>query len=269
MQENCTPQPQKRTLLTFFPATQSSGNPSPQLTPTMPTATTTPMTEQAVVPAELPLPPLAYPKVLPFGIKDANHLQWAYPLLRHGHEKTAWRQVDGLGLESVDLLCTGEGSYDSMGCIAPCSPRASVRGNIVLHLWMFEAIEHDKGVQRWKLGFDTLCIRADGHRREKRTVRQELARSIHRCQHLMNKCAQSKALILAVADDDKSLQQRHVARLIGAGHSLSAVMANMSNTFKIRTYTKKEKDIAGLAALGVGGCQSCQPRRHLTIVCEP
>ena len=27
------------------------------------------------------------PKVLPFGIKDANHLRRPYPLLRHGHEK--------------------------------------------------------------------------------------------------------------------------------------------------------------------------------------
>ena len=69
----------------------------------------------------------------------------------------------------------------------------------------------------------------------------------------MKKCAKSKALILVVADDD-----RRVARLIGAGHSSSAVMANMSEAFKIRTYTKKEKAIAGLAALGVGGCEFLQ-----------
>ena len=53
-----------------------------------------------------------------------------------------------------------------------------------------------------------MCIRADGHRREKRTVSQKLPRSIHQCQHLMNKYAESKALILAVADDDQPLLQR-------------------------------------------------------------
>ena len=71
----------------------------------------------------------------------------------------------------------------------------------------------------------------------------------------MNKCAESKALILAVADDDRPLLQRRVARLIGAGHSPSAVMADMSKAFKSRTYTEKEKAIAGIAALGVGGCE--------------
>ena len=255
MQENRPLQPRERTLLTFFPAKRSSGNPSPQSTPTMLTATSTPITEQSVVPTELPLPPPPCPKVLPFGIKDANHLHRAYPLLRHGHEKASWRLVDGLGLESVDPPCIGEGSYDSTGCIVPCSPCASVRGSVVLHRWMVEAREPDKGVQHWKLGFEALCIRADGHRREKRTVSQKLARSIHRCQHLMNKYAESKALILAVAYDDRPLLQRRVARLIGAGHSPSAVMADMSKAFKIRTYTEKEKAIAGLAALGVGGCE--------------
>ena len=126
MQENRTPQPQEHTLLTFFPAKQSSGNPSPQSTPTMPTATTTPMMEESVVPATLPLPPPPCPKVLSFGIKGANDLRRAYPLLCHGHEKAAWCVVDGLGLESVDPPCTGEGPYDSMGCIVPCSP--CVRG---------------------------------------------------------------------------------------------------------------------------------------------
>ena len=71
----------------------------------------------------------------------------------------------------------------------------------------------------------------------------------------MNKCAESKALILAVADDDRPLPQRRVARLIGAGHSPSAFMADISKAFKIRTYTEKEKAIARLAALGVGGCE--------------
>ena len=75
--------------------------------------------------------------------------------------------VDGLGLESVDPPCTGEGSIDSTGCIVPCSPCAGVRGSVVLHRWMVEAREPDKGVQHWKLGFEALCIRADGHCLEK------------------------------------------------------------------------------------------------------
>ena len=158
-------------------------------------------------------------------------------------------------MELADPPYTGEGSYDSMGCIGPCSPCASVRGSVVLHRCMVEAREQDKGVQHWKLGFEALCIRADGHHREKRTVSQKLARSIHRCQHLMNKCAEWKALTLAVADNDRPLLQRCVARLIGAGHSPSAVMADMSKAFKIRTCTEKEKAIARLAALGVGGCE--------------
>ena len=195
MQENRPLQPRERTVLTFFSAKQSSGNPSPLSTPTMPTATSTPITEQSVVHAELPLPPPSCPKVLPFGIKDANHLRRAYPLLRHRHEKASWRLVDGLGLESVDPPCTGKGSYDSTGCIVPCSPCAGVRGSVVLHRWMVEARERDNDVQHWKLGFEALCIRADGHHREKRTVSQKLARCIHRRQHLMNKCAESKALI--------------------------------------------------------------------------
>ena len=57
MQENRPLQPRERTLLTFFPAKRSSGNPSPQSTPTMPTATSNPIPEQSVVPAVLPLPP--------------------------------------------------------------------------------------------------------------------------------------------------------------------------------------------------------------------
>ena len=68
----------------------------------------------------------------------------------------------------------------------------------------------------------------------------------------MIRCAQSQALILAVADDDQPLLQRRLARLIGGGHSPSAIMADMSEAFKIRMYTEKEKAIAGLAALGVG-----------------
>ena len=46
-----------------------------------------------------------------------------------------------------------------------------------------------------------------------------------------------------------------MARLIGDGHFPSGVMAGMSRAFKIRTYNEKEKAIAGLAALGVGGCE--------------
>ena len=57
MQENRPLQPREHTLLTFLVAKRSSGNPSPQLTPTMPTSTSTPITEQSVLPAELPLPP--------------------------------------------------------------------------------------------------------------------------------------------------------------------------------------------------------------------
>ena len=43
----------------------------------------------------------------------------------------SWRLVDGLGLESVDPPCTGEGSFDSTGCIVPCSPCGGVRGSVV------------------------------------------------------------------------------------------------------------------------------------------
>ena len=56
------------------------------------------------------------PKVVLFGIKDANHLRREYPLLPHRREKATRRLVDGLGLESVDLPCTDEGSYDSTCC---------------------------------------------------------------------------------------------------------------------------------------------------------
>ena len=149
MQENHPLQPREHTLLTLFPVKRSSGNPGPQLTPTMPMATATPITEQSVVPTELPLPPPPCPKVVPFGIKDANHLRRAYPLLRHGHDKASWRLVDGLGLESADPPCTGEGCYDSTGCLVPCSPCAGVTGTVVLHRWMVEAREPDKGVQHW------------------------------------------------------------------------------------------------------------------------
>ena len=89
-------QPRERTLLTFFPAKRSSGNPSPQSTPTMPTATSTPIPKQSVVPTELPLPPPPCPKVLPFGIKDVNHLRRAYPLwlgLGIGRPAVYWRRI--------------------------------------------------------------------------------------------------------------------------------------------------------------------------------
>ena len=71
----------------------------------------------------------------------------------------------------------------------------------------------------------------------------------------MNKYPEWKALILAVVDDDRPLLQRRVARLIGAGHSPSVVMEDMSKAFKITTDNEKEKAIAGLDALGVGGCE--------------
>ena len=122
----------------------------------------------------------------------------------------------------------------------------------MLHRWMVEAREPNKGVQHWRLGLEALYIWANGHRCERSPVSEKRARSIHQCQHLMNTCAELKALILAVADDDRPLR---VARLIGAGPSPSAVMADMSKALKIRTYTEKEKAIAGLAALGVGGCE--------------
>ena len=80
------------TLQAPMPPSISSDS-SAQSTPTMPIATSTPITEQSVVPAEFPLPPPPCPKVLQFGIKDANHLRRAYPLLRHGHEKASWRPV--------------------------------------------------------------------------------------------------------------------------------------------------------------------------------
>ena len=87
MQEILPLQPLEHTLLIFFPAKRSSGDLSPQSTPSMPMATPTPITEQSVVPANLPLPTPPCPKVVPFGIQDANDLRWAYPLLGHGHEK--------------------------------------------------------------------------------------------------------------------------------------------------------------------------------------
>ena len=124
-------------------------------------------------------------------------LTQAYPLLRHGNEKAAWRLVDCFGCEVADSPSKGEGSFDFMGCIVPCSPYA------VLHRCMVKARHPDKGVQHWKLRFGAWCIQADDHLREKRTVSQKLARSIHRYQHLMNGCAESKASLLAVADDDR------------------------------------------------------------------
>ena len=39
-------------------------------------------------------------------------------------------------------------------------------------------------------------------------------------------------------------------------------MADMAKAFKIRTYTEKEKAIAGLAALGVGGCDFLKVASH-------
>ena len=142
-----------------------------------------------------------------------------------------------------------------MGCIVPCSPFAGVRRSVVLHRQMVEAGERDRSVQHWKFGLEAFCIRADGHRREKRTVSKKVICSILRCQHLMNKCAESKELIIAVADDDRPLLRRHVARLIGAKHSPSAILVGMSKAFKMRPFTGKEKAVAEVAALAVSGCE--------------
>ena len=139
MQENRPPQPRERSLVTFFWATLLSCNPSPQSTPTMPSMPMDSMAQQSIWPTNLPLPPPLCPKVLPSGIKDAHHLHHANALLRHTHEKATWHLVDGLGLESVDHPCRGEGPYDSMGCMVPCSPCGGVRESVVLHRWMVEA----------------------------------------------------------------------------------------------------------------------------------
>ena len=77
MQKNRPLQPREHTLLTFFSAKRYSGYPSPQSAPTMPTSTSTPITEQSVVPAELPLPPPL--------VRKCCHLESKMPTIYAGH----------------------------------------------------------------------------------------------------------------------------------------------------------------------------------------
>ena len=105
MQQNHTPQPREHTLLTFFPAKQSNGNPRQQYAPTMPSATTTPMTKESVVPTELPLPPPPCPKVVPFGIKDGNCSRRAYPRVQGIQNQKLIAQCH-LEPHNKDVFCT-------------------------------------------------------------------------------------------------------------------------------------------------------------------
>ena len=73
------------------------------------------------------------------------------------------------------------------------------------------------------------------------------------CQTLVQKCDAHKALILAIGQDKRPLASRRAARLIAAGQSAAAVLEDMSKAIQVKLYSKDDRDLACLAAIGIGG----------------
>ena len=73
------------------------------------------------------------------------------------------------------------------------------------------------------------------------------------CQTLVQKCDAHKALILAIGQDKRPLASRRAARLIAAGQSAAAVLEDMSKAIQVKLCSKDDRDLACLAAIGIGG----------------
>ena len=86
------------------------------------------------------------------------------------------------------------------------------------------------------------------------------------CQTLVQKCDAHKALILAIGQDKRPLASRRAARLIAAGQSAAAVLEDVSKAIQVKLYSKDERDLACLAAIGIGGSRllcALNRARHL------
>ena len=70
------------------------------------------------------------------------------------------------------------------------------------------------------------------------------------CQTLVQKCDAHKTLILAIGQEKRPLASRRDARLIATRQSAAAVLEDMSRAIQVKLYSKDDRDLACLAAIG-------------------
>ena len=190
---------------------------------------------------------------LPLGVPSSIALRGRFPLMRHSHEKVHWIYVDGVGCFLRDPPCKGEAQVDDNGHLMPCTPCEALPRDPTMFKWMREERTTDSSTEHWKVGFLKLSERAPGHLAEKRVVVRELRRVSDVCQTLVQKRDAHKALILAIGQEKRPLASRRAARLIAAGPSAAAVLEDMSKAIQVKLYSKDDRDLPCLAAIGIGG----------------
>ena len=200
------------------------------------------------------------------GVPSPIALRGCYPLMRHSHKKVHWIYVDGVGRFSRDPPCKGEAQVHDNGHLMPCTPCEALPWDPTMCKWMREERIADSSAEHWKLGFLKLSECAAGRRAEKRAVVRELRRVSNVCQTLVQKCDAHKALILAVVQDKRPLASRRAACLTAAKQSAVAVLEDMSKPIQVKLYSKDDRDLACLAAIGIRGSRlpcALNRARHL------
>ena len=67
------------------------------------------------------------------------------------------------------------------------------------------------------------------------------------------RCETYKALVVAIAEDDRPLAGVRAARLLQAGWAPSKVLGHLCDAWSMQSWDAQDRDAAALAALGVGG----------------
>ena len=158
--------------------------------------------------------------------------------------------------------CTGVARVGESGQKLLCTPCYEVPRHPTMCKWMREQRNADSGTPHFKLGFLKLAKHADAHRADKHSAVRVLRHVSNVCETLVQKCDADKALIVAIGADDRPLASRRAARLIAAGQSAAAVLDNMSKAIKVRSYTEKDRDLAALVAIGIGGSRALCALNH-------
>ena len=67
---------------------------------------------------------------------------------------------------------------------------------------------------------------------------------------LVQKCDAHKALILAIGQEKRPLASHRAPRLTATRQSAAAVLEDMSRAIQVNVYSKDDRDLACLAAIG-------------------
>ena len=83
-------------------------------------------------------------------------------------------------------------------------------------------------------------------------VAQEMLGQLQEDLHnLRQRCETYKALVIAIADDDRPLARRLVARLLKAGWAPATVLGHLCEASSVQSLDARDRDLATLAALGI------------------